>query len=188
MFLATIWDTTTTSSIVSWWNGVLSPSLRKVNPYWRPLRVRSLFYSPFDWTSKHLKCVIIYLCLILLSGQMSNRFDGLILSKAFWPSESFTISEDFHFNVVNVGLDLIGDVPTIVVHNSIIVTLKIFLLTLIMSFPTSSGFTGWESYRVSLLIIYITNFYFITNFFSLTLLTRFHSRKLPQILLSSTFW
>ena len=73
---------------------------------------------------------------------MSKRFDGLILSKGFLPSESDRISEDFHFNVVNVGLDLIGDVPTIVVHNSVSVTLKIFLLTLIMSFPTSSGFTG----------------------------------------------
>ena len=82
----------------------------------------------------------MYWCLIRLSGQMSKRFDGLILSKAFLPSESVRISEDFHFNVVNVGLDLIGDVPTIVVHNS--VKLKIFLLTLIMSFPTSSGFTG----------------------------------------------
>ena len=50
------------------------------------------------------------------------------------PSESDRISEDFHFNVVNVGLDLVGDVPTIVVHNSISITLKIFLLTLIMSF------------------------------------------------------
>ena len=82
----------------------------------------------------------MYWCLIRLLSQMSKRFDGLILSKAFLPSESDRISEDFHFNVVNVGLDLIGDVPTIVVHNS--VKLKIFLLTLIMSFPTSSGFTG----------------------------------------------
>jgi len=84
----------------------------------------------------------MYWCLIRLLSQMSKRFDGLILSKASLPSESDRISEDFHFNVVNVGLDLIGDVPTIVVHNSISVTLKIFLLTLIMSFPTSSGFTG----------------------------------------------
>ena len=65
---------------------------------------------------------------------MSNRFDGLSLWKGFLPSESDRISEDFHFNVVNVGLDLVGDVPTIVVHNSISITLKIFLLTLIMSF------------------------------------------------------
>ena len=72
---------------------------------------------------------------------MSKRFDGLILSKASLPSESDRISEDFHFNVVNVGLDLIGDVPTIVVHNSVNVTLKIFFLTLIMSFPTTTGFT-----------------------------------------------
>ena len=84
----------------------------------------------------------MYRCLIRFSGHMLNRFDGLILWKGFLPSESGRISEDFHFNVVNVGLDLIGDVPTIVVHNSIIVTLKIFLLTLIMSFPTTSGFTG----------------------------------------------
>ena len=84
--------------------------------------------------------------MIRLSGQTSNRFDGLSLWKGFLPSESDRISEDFHFNVVNVGfvvlVVLVGDVPTIVVHNSIIVTLKIFLLTLIMSFPTSSGFTG----------------------------------------------
>ena len=81
----------------------------------------------------------MYWCLITRSGHMLNRFDGLILSNGLLPSESVRISEDFHFNVVNVGLDLIGDVPTIVVHNSISVKLKIFLLTLIMSFPTSSG-------------------------------------------------
>ena len=75
-----------------------------------------------------------YLCLIRLSGHTSNRFDGLSLWKGLLPSESDRISEDFHFNVVNVGLDLVGDVPTIVVHNSISITLKIFLLTLIMSF------------------------------------------------------
>ena len=34
------------------------------------------------------------------------------------PSESDRISEDFHFNVVNVGFVFLGDVPTIVVHNS----------------------------------------------------------------------
>ena len=97
---------------------------------------------------------------------MSKRFDGLILSKGFLPSESDRISEDFHFNVVNVGLDLIGDVPTIVVHNSISVTLKIFLLTLIMSFPTSSGFRieGLLS-GVPSIMIYITNFCFIQKFF-----------------------
>ena len=63
-----------------------------------------------------------YLCLIRLSGQTSNRFDGLSLWKGFLPSESDRISEDFHFNVVNVGfvvlVVLVGDVPTIVVHNS----------------------------------------------------------------------
>ena len=84
----------------------------------------------------------MYWCLIRLSGQMSKRFDGLILSKGFLPSESDRISEDFHFNVVNVGLDLIGDVPTIVVHNSVSVTLKIFLLTLIMRFSYYFGFYG----------------------------------------------
>jgi len=76
---------------------------------------------------------------------MLNRFDGLILSNGLLPSESVRISEDFHFNVVNVGLDLIGDVPTIVVHNSISVKLKIFLLTLIMSFSYFFGWSGVES-------------------------------------------
>ena len=60
----------------------------------------------------------MYWCLIRLSGQMSNRFDGLSLWKGFLPSESDRISEDFHFNVVNVGFVFLGDVPTIVVHNS----------------------------------------------------------------------
>ena len=82
----------------------------------------------------------MYWCLIRLSGQMSKRFDGLILSKAFLPSESVRISEDFHFNVINVGVFLIGDVPTIVIHNNS--KLKIFLLTLIMSFSYVFGFYG----------------------------------------------
>ena len=96
---------------------------------------------------------------------MLNRFDGLILSNGLLPSESVRISEDFHFNVVNVGLDLVGDVPTIVVHNSISVKLKIFLLTLIMSFPTSSGFSGLRVLSgVSLNHIY-NELLFYYNFF-----------------------
>ena len=87
----------------------------------------------------------------------------MILSNGLLPSESVRISEDFHFNVVNVGLDLIGDVPTIVVHNS--VKLKIFLLTLIMSFPTTSGFYGLRVLSgVSLNHIY-NELLFYYNFF-----------------------
>ena len=82
----------------------------------------------------------MYRCLIRFSGHMLNRFDGLILWKGFLPSESGRISEDFHFNVINVGVFLIGDVPTIVIHNNS--KLKIFLLTLMVSFSYVFGFVG----------------------------------------------
>ena len=122
----------------------------------------------------------MYRCLIRLSGHMLNRFDGLSLSKGFLPSESVRISEDFHFNVINVGVFLIGDVPTIVIHNNS--KLKIFLLTLIMSFSYVFGFCRSESLVGCLSSsIYITNFCFITIFFSFLYFTRFHSRKHPQI-------
>ena len=61
----------------------------------------------------------------------SKRFDGLILSKGFLPSESDRISEDFHFNVINVGFVLFGEVPTIVVHTSNNRT-KFFFIPLIL--------------------------------------------------------
>ena len=84
---------------------------------------------------------------------MLNRFDGLILWKGFLPSESGRISEDFHFNVINVGVFLIGDVPTIVIHNNS--KLKIFLLTLMVSFSYVFGFVGLRVLSgVSLIHIY----------------------------------
>ncbi len=62
------------------------------------------------------------------------------------PSESDRISEDFHFNVVNVGF--VFDVPTTVVHNNI--KTKIFFIPLIMCFLTNNigyfeGFSGVPS-------------------------------------------
>ena len=95
----------------------------------------------------------MYWCLIRLSGQTSNRFDGLILWKGFLPSESGRISEDFHFNVINVGVFLIGDVPTIVIHNNS--KLKIFLLTLMVSFSYVFGFVGLRVLSGVSLIQYI---------------------------------
>ena len=49
---------------------------------------------------------------------MRNRFDGLSLSNDFLPSESFTISEELSFNVINVGLVFVGDVSTNVISKS----------------------------------------------------------------------